>query len=154
VDARINQLRFDLGEFNRRVRRMRERHELTASQLQALTHVDLEGPMNARELAEREGVAPQSIARTVRSLEAEGMVARSPDPDDARAVLIEITERGRRTLDNDRGIRNRWLEQVLADRCTDTERELLFLAGGLLRALITAPDFPAVATSGRANTHD
>lgn len=144
MDARIDQLRDDLGLFSRRVRRMRERHALTASQLQVLAHLDIEGSMNARELAEREGVTPQSIARTVRSLEAAGMVARSPDPDDARAVLIEITERGQGTLINDRRIRNRWLEQALADRCTDTEREMLFLAGRLLRALIAVPDAPAV----------
>jgi DNA-binding MarR family transcriptional regulator len=40
-------------------------------------------------------VHPTSITSIVQRLEADGLVARLPHPDDGRAVLAEVTEAGR-----------------------------------------------------------
>ncbi|SHN39541.1 MarR family winged helix-turn-helix transcriptional regulator [Cryptosporangium aurantiacum] len=139
MDPRVDQLRHDLALFARGIRGHREGHQLTASQLQVLGLLDAYGPLNARDLAARERVAPQSMAKTVKSLEAASLVTRCLDPADARAFLIEITDEGRTTLVNDRVVRNRWLEAALAERCTEAEREVLYIAGRLLRSLSESP---------------
>ncbi|AHK34583.1 hypothetical protein Pd630_LPD07398 [Rhodococcus opacus PD630] len=43
------------------------------------------------------------------------------------------------TLTADRARRREWLAAAIEERCTDVERELLFLAGGLLARLAEAP---------------
>jgi len=135
MDARVGELREDLVRFNRRIRTTGAGHRLTPTQVQALAHLDRIGPMSARKLADIEMVAPQTIARTVSFLEGQGLVERAADPHDARSTLITVTDLGRRTLQIDRNKHSEWLAAVLKDRCTPTERELLFLAGSLLRRL-------------------
>lgn len=46
------------------------------------------------ELGRRLGVSKQGAAKTVAGLERVGYIAREPDPDDARAVLLKPTPRG------------------------------------------------------------
>ncbi|WP_213576068.1 MarR family transcriptional regulator [Rhodococcus sp. USK13] len=140
MDERVDQLREDIVLFTRRIRTKRAGHLLTPTQLQALAHLDREGPMSAKTLADLEQVTPQSIARTVTMLEDAGMVSRTVDPQDARASLIAITESGHRMLAADRAQRSEWLSAALADTCTDAERDLLFIAGRLLRRLADVPD--------------
>jgi DNA-binding MarR family transcriptional regulator len=132
--------------FDRRLRTKRANHLLTSSQLQALAHLDRIGPMTARALADLEQVTPQSIARVVARLEELGMLSRTADPHDARANILAITEDGHRTLVEDRSRRSEWLADVLERKCTVEERELLFLAGRLLRRLSETPE-PAVDTT-------
>ncbi|MBM7368709.1 MarR family winged helix-turn-helix transcriptional regulator [Gordonia hydrophobica] len=137
MDDHIVQLREDITVFNRKIRSQAARHLLTPSQVQTLAHVDRIGPVSARALADVEMIAPQSVARTVASLEALGLVTRDPDPNDGRAVLITITDSGHQTLETDRAQRSRWLADAIDATCTPVERELLFLAGTLLRRIAT-----------------
>jgi len=146
MDRKVDQLREDVVLFNRRIRTQRAGHLLTPSQLQALAHLDREGPMSARALADLEQVAPQSIARTVSILEESGMVTRTVDPQDARASIVAITALGLQTLVDDRSRRSEWLTAALAAECTDAERDLLFIAGRLLRRLAGTPE-PALQES-------
>lgn len=60
--------------------------------LRALTAAG-EAPSQVR-LAEYTGLGPIYISKLVRALEGNGLVARAPDPADARAVLLSLTERG------------------------------------------------------------
>jgi DNA-binding MarR family transcriptional regulator len=48
------------------------------------------------DLARRARLSKQTITSLVRRLEADGFVTRSPDPDDARASRIFLTQRARR----------------------------------------------------------
>ncbi|GAA3949493.1 MarR family winged helix-turn-helix transcriptional regulator [Gordonia caeni] len=138
----IDRLREDLVVFARKIRAMSSGHRLTATQLQALSQLDRVGSMTARALADRERVAPQTIARTVISLEELGMVTRAADPNDARASLISVTETGRQTLEVDRAKRSSWLAEAIDSKCTPVERDLLFLAGRLLRQIADDVDEP------------
>jgi DNA-binding MarR family transcriptional regulator len=54
--------------------------------------------MRIGELAHAEQVEPPTMTRLVDALERDGYVERSPDPDDARAVRVEATKRGRDAL--------------------------------------------------------
>ena len=49
-----------------------------------LGRLDREGPASISDLAAAERMRPQSMAQTVRDLEAAGLVSRRPDPDDGR----------------------------------------------------------------------
>ncbi|MDF3311209.1 MarR family transcriptional regulator [Rhodococcus sp. T2V] len=139
MDERVDRLREDIVLFNRAIRTNTSGHLLTPTQLQALANLDRLGAMSARELAKVEQVAPQTVARTVALLEERGLVSRIPDPNDGRAQIISITDIGRGKLVADRVKRSEWLADVLDERCTDVEREVLFAAGTLLRRLSTTP---------------
>jgi DNA-binding MarR family transcriptional regulator len=54
----------------------------------------VEGPLTIGALAERLGVTQQAASKSVADLERRGYVARRPDPDDARARLVVLTDRG------------------------------------------------------------
>jgi DNA-binding MarR family transcriptional regulator len=59
-----------------------------------LPHIALEGT-RITELAERLGITKQGVSQLVDDLEALGVLARVPDPDDARARRVVFTKRGR-----------------------------------------------------------
>ena len=52
-----------------------------------------------RRLAGWTGLGTIYVSKLVRALEAEGLIERAPDPSDARAVQITLTERGRDVAD-------------------------------------------------------
>ena len=59
----------------------------------------VEAPRRSGELAQRCGLTPASISELVDSLERDGFVRRSEDPNDRRVVVVEITSRGRREIE-------------------------------------------------------
>jgi DNA-binding MarR family transcriptional regulator len=73
---------------------------LTPSQLSALSSVDQHGPIRLGDLACRERVSPPTLTRCVGSLETLELVERQPDPDDRRSVLMVISTKGRRLLND------------------------------------------------------
>jgi DNA-binding MarR family transcriptional regulator len=56
------------------------------------------GPVRAGRLAQRAKLSPSSITELVEGMEQEGMVRREPDPEDRRAVRVNLTPEGRRQL--------------------------------------------------------
>ncbi|TSD45653.1 MarR family transcriptional regulator [Rhodococcus sp. KBS0724] len=129
----IDALAEDLGVFARRLHNERVGPHLGATAVHALGHLDRHGPMTAKSLARLERVTPQSIAKTVATLEAGGLVSRRSDPSDGRAHLIDLTDAGASALHNDRRVRNRWFTEAVHAECTDAERDLLLIAGRILR---------------------
>jgi len=83
-------------------------------QLSVLSHLNRRGPMTPGELAAAERVQPQSLTRTLASLEAAGRILRQPDPDDGRRSLLAIAEAGRLALAGDMRQRDAWLAEAMA----------------------------------------
>src|SRR4051812_44192177 len=75
-------LRLQLGRLVRRGRAEDPRPQAVTAVLGLLGR---EGPLTTSQLAAAQRVRPQSMARTVRTLETDGLVERSTDPQDARA---------------------------------------------------------------------
>ena len=75
------------------------------------------------------------MAQTVGDLEADGLVARRPDPDDRRRALVELTDEGRTALAADRRRREGWLASVIREDLSAEEQALLADAVELLRRL-------------------
>jgi DNA-binding MarR family transcriptional regulator len=60
----------------------------------------LEGAGSIRQtaLAQELGFAPRSVTQAVESLASDGLVERKPDPDDGRAKLVALTDKGAEAL--------------------------------------------------------
>jgi DNA-binding MarR family transcriptional regulator len=125
-------LRVVLGQL---FRRLRAEHSFSLSQGAVLGRLDRGGPRSVSELAAAERVRPQSMAQTVGDLEADGLVARTPDPTDGRRALVELTDEGRATLATDRARREGWLAEAVTERLTREEEETLARAVALLRRI-------------------
>jgi DNA-binding MarR family transcriptional regulator len=69
--------------------------DLTLAQLSILVTLLDRGPMRMTDLAAHERVRTPTTTVAIRRLEKIGLVKRSRDPSDLRAVLVDITPRGR-----------------------------------------------------------
>lgn len=69
--------------------------DLTLAQLSILVTLLDQGPIRMTELAAHERVRTPTTTVAIRRLEKIGLVKRSRDPSDLRAVLVDITPRGR-----------------------------------------------------------
>jgi DNA-binding MarR family transcriptional regulator len=83
------------------LRRLRHEDEVTglsAPRLSALSVIVFAGPITLGRLAAAEGVRPPTMTRLVNALEADGLVTRESDPNDARFTRIRATAKGRSLL--------------------------------------------------------
>jgi DNA-binding MarR family transcriptional regulator len=127
-----SELRMVLGHL---MRRLRAEHRFSLSQGAVLGRIDREGTMSIGDLAIAERVRPQSMTQTVSDLEADGLIARCADASDRRRILVELTDQGRRTLEDDRRQREGWLARAISEDLTAEERKVLEQAVTLLRRL-------------------
>jgi DNA-binding MarR family transcriptional regulator len=132
IAASASELRIVLGQL---VRRLRSEYAFPIAQASVLSRLDREGAQTTSGLAAAERVRPQSMAQTIAELEADGLIARRPDPDDRRQVLIELTARGRNRLVEDRRRREGWLAEAIAAELTPAEQQTLIDAVPLLHRL-------------------
>jgi DNA-binding MarR family transcriptional regulator len=89
------------------------------------------GPVQIGALAERLGVTQQAASKSVADLERRGYVERAPDPADARARLVGLTDRGRAAIEGGRRHRAALateLAERLGPRRVDAARRLLLEA--------------------------
>jgi DNA-binding MarR family transcriptional regulator len=132
--ALASDLRVVLG---RLLRRLRAEHRFPYTQGVVLGRLDREGVRSVSDLAAAERVRPQSMAQTVGDLEADGLVARRPDPDDRRRALVSLTEAGRAELEAERRRREGWLVRAIEELPAD-DREIVERAIVLLERLADA----------------
>jgi DNA-binding MarR family transcriptional regulator len=126
-----------ITRLNRRVRQTRPVGDLTATQLNALTSLELAGALTPRELADVERVQPPTMTKIVAKLEERGLVQRSPHPTDGRQVILAATEAGRAVLAQFERARDEWLASRLAELAPE-ERDTLRRAADILRKLARA----------------
>lgn len=90
----------------------------------ALIAVDIlirTGPTGADTIARTARVQPQTMSRTLERMERDGLVERSPHPDDRRRRLVTVTDRGRRAWETARHIEREVLPDDPALRTALTE---------------------------------
>lgn len=96
--ASADRLRLTLVRLVRTLRR-RGRSRLTPSQVSALSTVEEYGPMRISALATYESLGASAATRVVASLEELELLERMVDPEDKRASLVNLSERGRSEFD-------------------------------------------------------
>ena len=85
--------------------------EVSPGAFSSLAALSAAGPLRPGDLAVREGVAAPTMTRIVAGLEEAGYVRRAPDPQDRRAVLVQLTEAGADLLVSERSTRSRELRR-------------------------------------------
>lgn len=107
--------------------------DLTLAQLSILLTLLESGPIRMTELAAHERVRTPTTTVAIRRLEKLGLVKRSRDPSDLRAVLVEVTPRGlvqhREALD----ARRAFLDGMLSGLSAEDRATLATALGSLER---------------------
>jgi DNA-binding MarR family transcriptional regulator len=97
-------------------------------------------PVRLGPLARRLGISPSTLTRNLERLEKDGLVAREPDPEDARASRVRRTSAGeraaRRVADQELAFAAEVLERLGAERSGEVMRAL----GELLAAVREATE--------------
>src|SRR4051794_36872661 len=115
-------LRLAIVRTSRRLRQQAlggEGGEISPTLSAALATVDVHGPLTPSELAERERVKRPTATRTIASLEAKGLLARTPDPSDGRASIVATTAEGRAQMKRLRTRKNAYLANRIRDLPAD-----------------------------------
>ena len=125
-----------------RFRKVDEASGLTASRLSALSVLVSGGPTTLGELARAEQVSAPTMSRLVRGLERDGLVVRETLAEDARAVRVRATARGRRILERGRERRVAELVRLLSGKPA-AELETLGAAVDTLAELLAPARHPS-----------
>src|ERR1700732_1763219 len=103
--------------------------QLPAAQARLLSTIDAHGEARICDLAAVDHCSQPTMTTQVRRLEDAGLVARTVDPDDARAVRIRITPEGMRTLSRVRADRAAAMEPPLPRPSPASAYDLRSVAG-------------------------
>jgi DNA-binding MarR family transcriptional regulator len=143
-------IRRAVTSLGRRLKAQRPAGSRPSLELSVLGLLHRRGPMTPGELAAAEHVQPQTLTRTLTSLEEGRLVTRTAHPEDGRRALLALTETGFAALRNEMAAGDGWLAAAMAEILTETERDLLRLASGLLDKLADSPS--GTGTLGSART--
>lgn len=163
--AKPQQLGADLLAVVARLNRLatqRIQMPLPAAQARLLSTIEAHGEARIGDLAAVDHCSQPTMTTQVRRLEEAGLVTRTVDPGDARAVRIRITAEGRRTINAVRADRAAAIEPQLAV-LEPGDREVLTQAVEVLRRLLDNSSLgtslgaslgaaPGAAPGGRRNT--
>ncbi|OBB04470.1 MarR family transcriptional regulator [Mycolicibacterium conceptionense] len=122
-----------------RLATQRARLPLPWAQARLLSTIEDQGEARISDLAYLDHCSQPTMTTQVRRLEDAGLVTRTPDPGDARAVLIRITQRGRQTLEQARADRAAAINPRL-ERLSAEERTTLAASVDIIRRLLTDVD--------------
>lgn len=135
VGAVAHALLVAIGLVRRRLQQNQPAGDLTLPQRAALSRIGRGGPTTAAALARLEQISPQSMSATLAELEARGLIARRPDPDDGRRLVLSTTAAGEKALRQRRTARTRQLAAALSAEFSEEELAQLAVAAPLLERL-------------------
>jgi DNA-binding MarR family transcriptional regulator len=121
-----------------------KRMSLETSELAALEHLQASGPMTQKHLGERLSMSPGAVTAMIDRLESRSYVQRTPNPEDRRSALVDITKAG-----IEESLRHLWpyIEDIraLEEGLSEEERALV---GRFLRAATQATQRAAEGVDG------
>jgi DNA-binding MarR family transcriptional regulator len=124
------------------VRRVREVDAksmgISPARASALSVLVFGGARSLTELAAAEQVTTATMSKLVTAMEAEGLLRRYPDVNDARSIRIEAMAKARRILERGRARRLDLLERLLVDATTAEIDAVRIAAEALEQALESA----------------
>lgn len=118
-----------------RLATQRTRLPLPYAQARLLSTIEDQGEARISDLALLDHCSQPTMTTQVRRLEEAGLVSRTADPGDARAVLIRITDKGKKTLNQARVDRAAAINPRL-ERLSDKDRQTLVEAVEVIRKIL------------------
>lgn len=115
------------------IRRLNNERTMSLGKAGVLAHLSEHGRATASELAAAERVSPQAITIAVRELEGLKLVERTPDGVDRRRIWVQLTDEGRRRLEEEYAAGHSWFAEAIGTRLSDDERAILLAAVPVLR---------------------
>jgi DNA-binding MarR family transcriptional regulator len=109
-------------------------HDISVTQCYALESLVREGPLTQNELASRLYLDKSTVSRVVRALEGKGLLRRVPHAEDARAVQLGVTRKGRQLYERIAKEIQEQEKRLLADFAPDVRTAMIELVGRLARA--------------------
>jgi DNA-binding MarR family transcriptional regulator len=106
--------------------------------------IDEVGEISMGDLARACSMDPAATGRQVRTLEDDGIVERIPGADDARTVVVRLTDEGRAVLRRIVEVRTSYLAKVLDDWPERDRAELIRLVDRLVDGLRSVPFKPSL----------
>jgi DNA-binding MarR family transcriptional regulator len=119
------------------LRRLIPADEVSLAKTAALRTLEVHGPCRMSELASREGVTQPAMTQLVSRLELDGYAERRAFAEDARVVMVHLTEAGAGLLRRRRDARARLLTELTGHLSAD-DRAALAAALPALDRLVTA----------------
>lgn len=129
-----------------RLATQRIRLPLPYAQARLLSTVEWQGEARISDLAALDHCSQPTMTTQVRRLEDAGLVSRTVDPGDARAVLIRITPAGVQALEQVRADRGAAIDPYL-ERLDDADRQTLADAVVVMRRLLADASAPTPKTT-------
>ncbi|MFJ9466877.1 MarR family winged helix-turn-helix transcriptional regulator [Streptomyces caniferus] len=125
--ALLDALQHQVAVFARRAEQSRlggvgqARNSMDRAAYLLLNRLDQEGPMGVKALAAGMGIDSSTVTRQVAPLVDSGLVSRATHPEDGRAVVLQLSERGRTRLEEVRTSR-RALMALVTEQWSEEER--------------------------------
>jgi DNA-binding MarR family transcriptional regulator len=115
-------------------------HDLSAAQYRALVVLASRGPRRMVDLAQLLGVEPSSLGRMCERLVRKGFVRRRRSRSDRRIVIVSLSPRGRRVLDDATAARRTVIREALAVLSAEQQLAATVALRALSRAAGEIPD--------------
>lgn len=128
-----------------RLANQRLRMPVPFAQARLLSTIEDKGEARISDLAALDHCSQPTMTTQVRRLEDAGMVTRTADPNDARAVLIRITPDGVAALRQARADRGAAVDPYL-EQMSDADRECLARAVDIMKRIIEDATSPSIAS--------
>jgi DNA-binding MarR family transcriptional regulator len=93
------------------------------------------GASQPAQLADETSMTSSNVAAALRELEAQALIVRQRDEDDARRVNVRLTPAGSAMITETRGIRRAWLSKAIDAVLDEREQRVLAEAGELIGRL-------------------
>ena len=117
----VARVRVAIARLNRQLRQQ-SGDGLSPTLQSALVSIEKQGPLSLGELAAIERVAPATVTKIVGKLVDQGLIERTPDPDDRRVTLVALSAGGAKRLAESRNRRNAFLATRLDQVAIDADR--------------------------------
>lgn len=124
----VGVLATSIEDFNSVFIRLPSQGQLSFSSLSVLHTLSRRGPSRLSDLVESEQIKQPALTAATAKLEREGLLARSPDPADRRAVLISLTAEGEAIVAERRAGRVERLERLVARLAPGERAQLIAIA--------------------------
>ncbi|WP_034088765.1 MarR family winged helix-turn-helix transcriptional regulator [Streptacidiphilus albus] len=121
ADQVYDRLQYQVALFARRAERVRmggvgeQRNSMDRAAYLLLNRLEQEGPVGVKALAQAMGIDSSTVTRQVAPLVDCGLVDRVANPNDGRAVLLELSAQGRQRLQEVRLSRQELMRVLVSD---------------------------------------